>query len=139
MKLKKAVLAAILIVLTIAGLKTWLDKPYCTLELLEAHTQKSKRNIFVYSLMKISPQRRELHGNDPYKLYLHIDDPDGLRSVKLTVDGKPIPIELKTDSSTIHKEIPGDTEFGLHHYEAFVTDKKGNTAKAQALVKVSAA
>ncbi|MEW6237018.1 MAG: hypothetical protein AB1656_16660 [Candidatus Omnitrophota bacterium] len=139
MKLKKAALAIILIVLSLAGLKTWLDKPYCTLELLEAHTQKSKRNIIVYSLIKLSPQRRELHGNDPYKLYLNIDDPDGLLSVKLTVDGKPIPVELKADTRTIQKEIPGDTEFGLHHYEAFVTDRKGKTAKTQALVKVSAA
>jgi len=138
MKLKKAIPAGVAIALAITGLMHWLDKPYCSLELLEAHTVREQRNLIVYAITKITPQRRELHGNDPYRLYLRIDDPDGVKSVSMTVNGKPIRLEWKEGDRTIQQEIQGVTDFGLHHYTASVTDQKGNTARAEAHIKVSA-
>ena len=95
MKLKKAIPAGVAIALAFTGLKYWLDKPYCSLELLEPHTVKEQRNILVYAITKITPQRRELQGNDPYRLYLRIDDPDGLKSVSMTVNGKPMKLAVE--------------------------------------------
>lgn len=137
MKLKKVVLIGFLIVAGIGGIKHWLDKPYCTLELLEAHTVKSQRNVLLYAIMKITPQRRELFGNDPYKMAIFVNDPDGIRSVQLTKNGKPVKLDFKAGKLPYLQEIQGDTQFGMHHYVLSVTDEKGNTAKAEAYIKVT--
>lgn len=138
MLLKKAVPTGILIVLAVTGLRNWLDKPYCTIEMLEPYTQKTKKNILIYAITKITSQRRELEGNDPYQMYINIDDPDGLLSVKLTLDGKALPLKFQSENRSLQEEVPGNTEFGMHHYVVTVTDRKGNTAKAESIIKVTA-
>lgn len=136
MKLKKAIGAVIVAIALIAGFRIWSDKPYCTVEYLDSLTVKGKQNPFVYTMSKIIAQRRDLKGNDPYKMYVYAHDPDGIESVRLAVNGTEIPATIE-DPNTFESELPGDTEIGLHHYVLTVTDKKGNTGRAESFIKVS--
>ncbi len=138
MSLKKIVVLAVVAALAVPGIRIWMDKPYCAIELVESSTQKTKKNILLYALSKVVSQRRDLAGNDPYRVFLMVDDPDGLNSLQLTVDGKPFSLEWKKGAKTFEKEIDGDTDFGLHHYIVTATDGKGNKAQAETYIKVSA-
>ncbi|MFB3789154.1 MAG: hypothetical protein ACE15F_22575 [bacterium] len=138
MNLKKMVVIAVLVALAVPSVRVWLDKPYCAIELVESSTQKTKKNILLYAISKLISQRRDLAGNDPYRVFLMVEDPDGLASLQLTVDGKPFPLEWKKGADAFEKELDGDTEFGLHHYIVTATDGKGNTAMAETYITVSA-
>jgi len=134
--MKKLLVYLILIVIAAVVFHVWSDKPYCTIEFIDKETVRGKHNLFVYALSKLLTQRRELMGSDPYKMYIYISDPDGLGSAHCTVDGKEVPLNL-TSAFTFEYELQGNTEIGLHTYRLEVKDKKGNTASAESLIKVS--
>ncbi len=137
MKIKKIAFTVIIIAACIFALQLWFAKPYCTVEFLDAQTIRGKQmNPFIYAITKLISQRRELSGNDPYKMYVYINDPDGIKSVVLRVDGKTIPLEIN-NSLAIEHEFNGDTEYGLHRYTLEVIDRKNNKGYAESLIKVS--
>jgi len=134
--MKKILVYLVLIVLAAVGIHVWTDKPYCTVEIEDAQLVKGKKNIFMYAISKLFTQRRDLMGPDPYKMYIYINDPDGLESAHFTADGKEVPLKI-TGGISFEDEYPGNTEIGLHDYKLVVKDKKGNTAQAESLIKIS--
>ncbi|MBI1390488.1 MAG: hypothetical protein GC154_18785 [bacterium] len=136
MKMKKVIVWVVIIGAIIGGLAFWTNKPYTSVQYLGSTTQKGRQNPIIYAASKIFAQRKQLTGNDPYKLYLFADDPDGLKSVKFIVDGKEVKTPFEGDSKTFEKEYDGVTEYGLHTYHLTATDSKGNTSSADAMVNV---
>lgn len=136
MKIKQVVVYLILAVIVLSIYSHFSDKPYCNIEYLDKLTEKEQLNPVVYWITKFIAQRKDLKGNDPYKLYIYIHDDDGLASVTLTVNGKSTPATIE-DPYTFKAEIDGNTEFTLHHYQVAATDKKGNTAISNSYIRVS--
>ena len=136
MNIKKIIVYVVIIAAALAGYQAWSDKPYCTIEFLDATTTKGKKNPFSYAISKMFSQRRELFGDDPYKMYVYLNDLDGIESYKLTVNGKEIPIKFDKANS-YESELNGESGVGMHHYELMVSDKKGKTGKAECYIKVS--
>ena len=136
MKVKKAVCYLVLAAIVIYAFNYWSGLPYCNIEYLDGLTVKGKLNPVVYVITKVIAQRKDLKGNDPYKMYVYIHDPDGLASVTLTVNGKSVPATIE-DPKTFKAKLNGNTEFGLHHYHVTATDTKGNTASSSSYIRVS--
>ncbi len=136
MKLKKVIPWLVVGGIGLYGFNIWMDKPYCNIEYLDKLTLKGKLNPVVYAVTKFLSQRKDLKGNDPYKMYIYVHDPDGLESITLTVDGNTRQAELD-DPYTFETEMDGKTEFAMHHYHVTATDKKGNTSESSAFIKVS--
>lgn len=136
MKLKQITGYIVLAGIVIYSINYWSDKPYCNIEYLNSLTVRGKLNPVVYLVTKMIAQRKDLKGNDPYKMYVYIHDPDGLASVTLIIDGKTIPATIE-DPHIFKSEFDGKTEFGLHHYHITVKDKKGNTASSDSFIRVS--
>ncbi len=137
MSLKKLILILILVGIAVVGVQTWLDKPYCTIEHLDRNTVKGKKNPLVYAVSKLFTSRTELKGADPYTMYLYINDPDGIRSTRFTVNGNTVALNIPEGQTVFEYELDGPTDFGLHRFSLHVKDGKGNEAAAEAIVKVS--
>lgn len=136
MKLKQVLPWALLVVAVVVGLSVWLNKPYSSVQYLDVNTFKGRQNLFVYTLSKCFSARKKLDGNDPYKLYLYANDPDGIKSLKFIVDGK----EVKTPfepGETFEQEYNGITKYGLHTFRMIVTDKTGSQSIAEAIINVA--
>ncbi|MBZ0257982.1 hypothetical protein K8I31_18095 [bacterium] len=136
MKLKQVLPWVVIIIAVVYGLLFLLNKPYTSVQYLDVNTFKGRQNLFVYALSKCFAARKKLDGNDPYKLYLYANDPDGIKSLKFIVDGK----EVKTPfepCETFEEEYNGITEWGLHEYRMIVTDKTGSQSIAEAIINVA--
>lgn len=136
MKLKQVLPWVIIMIAAIYGLSVWLNQPYSMVQYLDTTTHHGKLHPVVYTLTKCFAQRKKLNGNDPYKLYLYANDPDGIKSLKFIVDGK----EVKTPfepGETFEEEYNGITSYGLHEFKMIVTDEKGSQSTAVALINVA--
>ncbi len=138
MSIKKLILLIIVVIVAVVGIQTWIDKPYCVVEHLDQNTLKGqKKNPLVYAVSKVFTSRTELKGDDPYGVYIFIQDPDGIRSTRFSVDGQQIPLNIMEGQSEFEKELDGPTAFGVHKFSLYVKDMKGNEATAEAIIKVS--
>ncbi|MDP8245400.1 MAG: hypothetical protein P9L94_15050 [Candidatus Hinthialibacter antarcticus] len=136
MKLKQVVPWVIVMIAIVYGLSVWLNKPYSSVQFLDANTFKGRQHLFVYTLSKVFAQRKKLTGNDPYKLYLFANDPDGIKTLKFFVNGKEVKTPFKP-GETFEEEYKGMIEYGLHKYKMIVIDEEGSQSIAEALIHVA--
>lgn len=136
MKLKQVVPWIVVAVIVVFVLSTWLTKPYSSIQLLDANTKTGRQHIVIYTLSKCFSHRKKLTGNDPYKLYLYANDPDGIKSLLFFVNGKQVKT-LFEPGETFEEEFNGLTKYGLHTYKMIVEDNLGNRSTAEAYINIS--
>ncbi len=133
---KKMIVLLVVIGLAAAGYTRFKDLPVTRIAFVEHTLQKGPPGLFSIALSKVVDSRRELIGNDAYRVYAYVSDPDGLQYVSLTHNGKPIPFEVDTNKTQAELEFEGDSQSGLHKYVLVARDTKGKESTAALLVSV---
>ena len=133
---KKLLAYLIVIAVLVIGYRQYADLPVTRLSFMDPAFQKGPPGFFSLAVSKVFDSRRELIGNDAYKVYAYVSDQDGLQSVSLTHDGKPIPFDIKANETQAELEFNGDSETGLHKYILSATDRHGKKSTSTLIVNV---
>jgi hypothetical protein len=127
----------ILISLAILSTAVWiLQRPFCTIQISD-HTKSTGNMInWKYLLSCVVTPHVELTGNVPYRMYIHIHDKDGIRSITCTVNGQPKQLDVPPMVPSFEIEFNGYTDPGTYHYRIAVMDGKGYKASSSAIVSI---
>ena len=136
MGIKRVIAYLVIIGIVIAAYQWFSGLPVTRVAFVESTLDRGAPSLFSIVISKIFDNRRELVGNDPYKVYVFVGDKDGVSSVSLTHNGEPIPFEIADGEDNGELEFDGDTETGLHTYVVQATDSKGNKSRGALIINV---
>mgnify|MGYP001212156145 CR=1 FL=1 len=134
--LKKVIVYLAILIAVWYGYRRLMDLPVTCVAFVEPTLKKGPPSLLGIVLSKVVDSRRELTGNDPYKVYAFAGDKDRLESVSFTHNGQPVPfrIDPETDNSSV--EIDGNTEPGLHTYVLKARDTRGHESVARLIINI---
>jgi len=118
------------------GYRQFTDLPATRLAFVDSTLQQGPPGLFSLVLSKIFAGRRELIGNDAYRVYAYAGDRDGLQSVLLTHNGQPIPFKFETSATQAELEFDGNRQAGLHTYVLSARDQRGKQSTSTLIINV---
>lgn len=136
-KIIQFLVLVIVVLLILYGFQYWTLKPYCILSIEDPAIAQNRLSLWKYIYTKISPPHKTFIGKQSHTLYLYIDDPQGIATVRCTVNGKAKKLEVPPMIPQFHTDFSGYEEYGTHHYHIEVEDGKGRSASADAIVTLS--
>ena len=133
----KRILAYLVIIVAVAIGYQYLDSlPVARVSFVEPSMQKGAPSLLSIVLSKTFDSRRELIGNDQYRVYAYVGDKKGIRSVSLSHNGNPIPFSVEAGSMQAEKEFDGQSEPGVHKYALTVVNQEGASSTARLIINV---
>ncbi len=126
----------VIIVLAALAYQHFMSLPVARLAFVEPSLQKGPPSLFSMVLSKAFDNRRELIGNDKYRVYAFAGDSKGLRSVSLSHNGTSIPFQIDPGSTRAEKEFDGNSETGVHKYVLTVANQEGVSSMTRLIVNV---
>ncbi|HQO35440.1 MAG TPA: hypothetical protein PLG59_12305, partial [bacterium] len=98
--LKKVIVYLAILIAVWYGYRHLMDLPVARVAFVEHTLKKGPPSVLGILLSKVMDSRRELTGDDPYKVYAFAGDKDRLESVSFTHNGQPIPLKSTRKSTT---------------------------------------
>lgn len=133
---KKLLVYLILLAALVIGYQRFTGLPVTRLAFVESDLKRGPPGLFSLALSKVVDGRRELIGNDAYKVYAYTSDKDGLQSVSLTHNGDPIPFKIEIREGQAELEFEGNRQMGLHRYVLSARDQHGNKSTATLVINL---
>lgn len=136
-KIMQGLVFLLVLLLVLYGARYWMDKPYCMISIEDPSLAQGRLGLWTYAVSKISPPQKAFTGKKTHLLYIYLDDPRGILSVRCTVNGKAKKLDVPPMVPVFQTEFNGYEDYGTHRYHIEVENGEGQTASAVAVVTLS--